>query len=77
MIKIDDKGELVNITEEGMVRVDGIGAMRRVVRGDKWYLQFYDTNRMRSQLRKTRFVEIPMDVFIQILQASLDRRESK
>jgi hypothetical protein len=67
-VKIDELGDLLTIADDGKVKLDGVTVGRRVLRDDKCYLQFWDPDRMRSQLRKTRCVEIPVDVFIQKIQ---------
>jgi len=68
--KIDEHGKLVRIAEDGLVKLDGIAILRRVERDGKLYLQFCDSDRMRTQLRKTRYVEIPLEVL-------MDRIEGK
>lgn len=70
MTKVDEHGEFVRITDDGLFKLDGIIILRRVLRGGKLYLQFCDSDRMRSQLRKTRYVEIPIDVFVARLQGT-------
>ena len=70
MSKIDERGELIRITDDGLVKLDGIAILRRVEREGKVYLQFCDSDRMRTQLRKTRYVEIPLEVL-------MDRIEGK
>lgn len=70
MSKVDERGELVKIADDGLVKLDGITISRKVIRDGKVYLQFRDSDRMRSQLRKTCFVEIPIAVL-------LDRIEGK
>ena len=72
MARVDESGQLVTIAGDGLVKLDGITILRRVLRGNKFYLQFCDSDRMRSQLRKTRYVEIPADVFIQLIQGKLN-----
>lgn len=61
--KVDDLGKLLTIREDGLVRLDGIAIARRVCRNGKVFLSFMDRDRMRSNLRKTPHVEIPLDVF--------------
>ena len=69
LVKVDEEGELMHIAENGLVKLDGITIVRRVLRGDKCYLQFGpDPHKMRSQFRKTRYVEIPAEVFIRLIQ---------
>jgi len=70
MSKIDERGELVKIADDGLVKLDGVTMFRKVMRDGKLYLQFRDSDRMRSQLRKTCYVEIPIAVL-------LDRIEGK
>lgn len=67
MSKIDSTGKLIIIQDDGLVKLDGVPILRRVVIGGILHLQFCDNDRMRSQLRKTRYVEIPADVLIRIL----------
>lgn len=50
----------VEIMDDGLVKVDGIAACRRVVRGGVIYLQFQDRDRMRASCRGSMFVEIPL-----------------
>lgn len=61
--KVDEQGKLLTIRDDGLVRLDGIAIARRVCRGGKVFLSFIDRDRMRSNLRKTPYVEIPLDVF--------------
>lgn len=68
MSKIDEKGKLVRIANDGLVKLDGIAILRKVEREGKLYLQFCDSDRMRSQLRKTRYVEIPADILLGIIR---------
>ena len=53
--------DIVTIAPDGLVRVDGIAAFRKVVKGGVIYLQFCDHDRMRSQCRGSKFVEVKLD----------------
>jgi hypothetical protein len=68
MTKIDETGDLLHIKPDGLVKLDGIVILRRVEHNGKLYLQFCDSDRMRSQLRKTRFVEIPIGVLVSLIE---------
>lgn len=58
---IDDTGESIQINPDGLVRADGIIAFRKVQRDGIIYVQFCDSDRMRSVCRGSRYVEIPLD----------------
>lgn len=58
---LDPNAEMLAIGNDGLVRVDGIIAFRVVTRQGKPCLQFCDQDRLRSQCRGTRYVEIPLD----------------
>ena len=40
MARVDESGQLVTIAGDGLVKLDGITILRRVLRGNKFYLQF-------------------------------------
>ena len=54
----------ISFNEFGLVRVDGVAAFRKEVRDGVIYIEFIDHDRMRSQCRGTKFVEIPLDELI-------------
>lgn len=67
---LDPNGEMVDIGNDGLVRVDGIIAFRMVTRQGKPCLQFCDQDRLRSSCRGTRYVEIPLDALSKKLMNS-------
>lgn len=66
-VKVDATGESLSQDAEGSVRLDGMMVCRRVVHEGQVFLQFKDYDRMRSQCRGTRLIEIPLEVFSAIL----------
>ncbi len=68
MAVVDETGKRVRVLPDGLVKLDGIAILRRVERDGKLYLQFCDSDRMRSQLRKTRYVEIPIGVLVDLIE---------
>lgn len=68
MAKIDIKGDLIHVADDGLVKLDGITILRKVERDGKLFLQFCDYDRMRSQLRKTRYVEIEATLLLAKIQ---------
>ena len=72
MIKQDTHGATIrvdNVTH--LIRVDGIIVCKMIIRDDTVFLEFKDGDRMRSQCRKTQFVEIPLEAFSAVLMAEL------
>lgn len=67
MSTIDTDGKTVRITEDNLVRIDGIGVFRRVQREGVLYLQFMDTDRYRAKCRGSKFVEIPLQILVEII----------
>ena len=67
MATLDLTGNTIKITEKGLIRVDGIGVFRRVERAGVIYIEFSDHDRMRSQCRGTKFVEVPLNVLMEKL----------
>jgi len=65
MSTINKSHELIKITDDGLVRVDGIGAFRRIERDGVLYLQFADYDRLRIKCRGSKFVEIPLNVLVE------------
>ena len=65
MPTINKPHELIRITDDGLVRVDGIGVFRRIERDGVLYLQFADYDRMRITCRGSRYVEIPLSVLVE------------
>lgn len=63
-MKQDKNGDTINISEDCLVRVDGIPICKRVVRGDGVYLQFADRDKVRNEIRGTRYVEVRLDAWI-------------
>lgn len=47
-----------------LVRIDGIIAFRLIVHSNTVFLQFADSDRMRSAQRGTRYVEIPLSTLV-------------
>lgn len=68
MAKIDEKGDLIRVTADGLVKLDGVTCFRKVERDGKIFLQFHDQDRMRSQLRKTPYVEIEASLLLAKIQ---------
>ena len=58
---LDPQGALIDVGDDGLVRVDGIIAFRVVFRRGEACLQFCDQDRLRSSCRGTRYVEIPLE----------------
>lgn len=69
MSKIDLLGKTVSIDEDGLVRVDGGPMFRRIVRGGQIFVQFCDRQKMRSRIRGTPYIEIPLIVLVDRLQS--------
>lgn len=77
MPKVDETGKTVRISQEDMVRLDGISLCRRVIRDGVVYLQFRDNNRERTVCRGTPIVEIPALVLLKkIMPAGMGQAES-
>ena len=72
MIKQDTFGITVRVDPyTQLIRVDGIIVCKLVIRDNTVFLEFKDGDRMRSQCRKTQFVEIPLAAFSAVLMAAL------
>jgi hypothetical protein len=72
MIKQDTHGLTVRVDPcTSLIRVDGIIVCKLVIREHTVFLEFKDGDRMRSQCRKTQFVEIPLEAFSAVLMAEL------
>ena len=68
MIKQDTHGATIRVDQvTHLIRVDGIIVCKLVIRENTVFLEFKDGDRMRSQCRKTQFVEIPLEAFNQVL----------
>ncbi len=65
MTTVDTDGKTVKVTGDNLVRIDGIGVFRRVLRAGVLYLQFMDTDRYRAKCRGSRYVEIPLQVLVE------------
>jgi hypothetical protein len=65
--KVDDSGKSIRENLEGLIRIDGIPAFRKVIKDGKTYLQFQDADRVRIQCRGTKLVEVPLDVLVKFL----------
>ena len=63
-MKRDCSGDSIEISNDNLVRVDGIPICKRVHRKDGTYLQFADRDRVRNDIRGTRFVEVRLDAWI-------------
>ena len=61
---LDSTASTVTVDDEGLVRVSGAVVFRRIVRGGELWLQFYDRDRMRSQARGSRLVEVEFDALM-------------
>lgn len=70
--KVDETGKLVKIGDDGLARIDGIVACRRIIRGGIIYIQFLDKDRLRSKCRGTEFVEIPLIKLCEMLSLTVD-----
>lgn len=75
MSTIDADGKTVKITDDNLVRIDGIGVFRRIQREGVLYLQFMDTDRYRAKCRGSKFVEIPLHILVQKIDAVQDMKE--
>ncbi len=69
--------ELIRITATSLVRVDGIGVFRSVVRGGKIFLEFCDNDRLRIKCRGTKFVEVPLDTLLEKLYSQIPEVEDE
>jgi hypothetical protein len=58
----------VKITEDGLMKIDGVPMFRKIVRHGVIYIQFCDKDRMRSNCRGTRLVEIKLDILLLAIQ---------
>ena len=67
--KVDAACKTVRVGLDGLVKVDGIAAFKRVERDGRIYLQFCDNDRLRASCRGTRLVEVPLETFIAFLIA--------
>lgn len=76
MSTIDTDGKTVKITEDNLVRIDGIGVFRRIRRDGVLYLQFMDTDRYRAKCRGSKFVEIPLHILVEKIEPVKDMKES-
>jgi len=54
----------IKTTEDGLMKLDGVPMFRKVVRDGAIYVQFYDKDRMRSNCRGSRLVEIRLDLLV-------------
>jgi hypothetical protein len=69
-VKSDTQGQTIRVDAvTHLIRVDGIIVCKMIVRDKTVFLEFKDGDRMRSQCRKTQFVEIPLEVFNKVLLA--------
>ena len=55
-VKIDPSG--------GMIRIDGMNLCKKVIRNGVIYLQFKDRDAVRSNCRKTCYIEISLIDFV-------------
>ena len=67
MTKVLQRTNEMTITPDGLIRIDGFSAFRKIVRGGIIYVQFCDRDRMRSQCRGTKFIEVPLALLVEIL----------
>jgi hypothetical protein len=65
MTTISTAPEIVTVADDGLVRVDGIAAFRKIIKDDGVYIQFYDHDRMRSKCRGSKFIEVRLDKLIE------------
>lgn len=72
---LDHTAATVTVDDEGLVRVSGAVMFRRVVRDGELWLQFYDRDRMRSQARGSRLIEVEFDALMARLIKDVERRE--
>jgi hypothetical protein len=69
VVKSDLQAKTVRIDPEtSLVRVDGIILFKRVLKESGIFLQFKDSDRLRSRRRGTEFVEIPLSAFVDTLK---------
>ena len=71
-VKTDPTGETVKIMGDGLIKLDGITAFRRVLRDGVIMIQFYDKDRQRSICRGTPFVEIPLIVLVAMMEVPIE-----
>lgn len=76
MSTIDTSGKTVKIGEDNLVRIDGIGVFRRILREGVLYLQFMDTDRYRAKCRGSKYVEIPLHILFEKLDLVQDLKEN-
>lgn len=74
MPTVDSDGKMVKITEDNLVRIDGIGVFRRIQRDGVLYLQFMDTDRYRAKCRGSKFVEIPLHILVEKINPIQDMK---
>lgn len=66
-VKVDDTGKSIRELEDGLVKIDGVTVFRKVIRDGITYLQFCDHDRMRSNCRGTRYIEVPINILMEKL----------
>jgi len=54
-----------------LVRVDGIILFKRIFRDGQVWLQFKDSDRLRSRNRGTAYIEVPLLAFVEALTRPL------
>jgi len=68
---LDRVGECVSIDPaSGLVRIDGFPVFKVVVRSDGIFVQFADNDRMRSNYRGTRFIEVPLECIVDRIRSA-------
>lgn len=65
--KIDQTGDCIKIDmASGLVRIDGVPVFKVIsAAGTDIRLQFVDGDRLRSEGRGTRYIEIPLTILIE------------
>lgn len=72
MSKVDLEGKTLKAANDGLIKVDGVPAFKRINRNGIIFLQFRDNDRMRSSCRGTLYVEVPLAVLCEFLSMGTD-----
>lgn len=72
MSKVDLTGQSIRTAADGLTKIDGVPAFKRIVRDGIIFLQFRDNDRMRSSCRGTIYIEVPLTVLCEVLSMGTD-----
>lgn len=61
----------IRTSEDGLMKIDGVPMFRKVIHNGVTYLQFCDKDRMRSNCRATRLVEVRLDVLMLAIEKAV------